>query len=259
MRCKYNLSLHTERAERPAVISLYDFTGEAVRPWAKFGYRCHCFDIQHKGIPEVEVVGRRGGSITYHKLDLHDFGNLLDLRFQILQLGMEVVFGMAFPVCTDLAVSGAKHFAKKEKENPGFQRVAAGYAEDCAMFFDAIGCPYFIENPVSVLSTLWRKPDYTFHPYEYGAYIPYWQAEHPRWPEHIAPRDAYPKKTCLWTGGGFVMPDKMPVPVEDGYSRQFKKLGGKSKKTKDIRSATPRGFARAVLCANNPMIPTDKE
>jgi hypothetical protein len=46
------------------------------------------------------------------------------------------------------------------------------------------------------------------------------------------------------------MPIKAPVKVEAGYSRQFKKLGGNSLKTKNIRSATPRGFARAVLIAH---------
>jgi hypothetical protein len=110
--------------------------------------------------------------------------------------------------------------------------------------------PYFIENPVSVLATKWRKPNYTFHPYLYGGYIPQEESEHPEWPQYIAPRDAYPKKTCLWTGNSFVMPDFKPVTVEDGYARQHLKLGGKSMKTKNIRSATPRGFARAVYEAN---------
>lgn len=73
---------------------------------------------------------------------------------------------------------------------------------------------------------------------------------HPKWPDYIAPRDAYPKKTCLWTGGVFVMPATLPVTPEDGHSRQHLKLGGKSMKTKNIRSATPRGFARAVFEAN---------
>ena len=29
------------------VISLYDYTGEALKPWAEAGYTCHAFDIQH--------------------------------------------------------------------------------------------------------------------------------------------------------------------------------------------------------------------
>ena len=67
---------------------------------------------------------------------------------------------------------------------------------------------------------------------------------------NIAPFDAYTKKTCLWTGVGFVMPTKVAVEVGKGYSAQYKKLGGKSQRTKDIRSATPRGFAIAIHDAN---------
>ena len=157
---------------------------------------------------------------------------------------------MAFPVCTDMAVSGAAHFKRKAELDPDFQTKAINYAVDCAMLFEDLGVPYFIENPVSVLATKWRKPDHRFHPYEYGGYIPDDQLEHPRWPEYIAPRDAYPKKTCLWTGNGFVMPDKVSVTVKQGYAKQHLKLGGKSQRTKDIRSATPRGFAIAIYEAN---------
>jgi hypothetical protein len=185
----------------------------------------------------------------YEGKDLHDKRSIWNLqqRFQ----NKDVVFGMAFPVCTDLAVSGAAHFARKERENPGFQIRAANHARWCASLFEALEIPYFIENPVSRLSTLWRKPNYSFHPYEYGGYIHDSEAEHPKWPDHIAPRDAYPKKTCLWTGGGFRMPWTDPVEPEEGHSRQHLKLGGKSMKTKNIRSATPRGFARAVYEFNS--------
>jgi len=227
------------------VLSLYDFTGEALKPWAEAGYECYAFDIQHSLLePEVQDFDG-GGSITYNFADLHDHNwlNAIHSAFS----DKPVVFGMAFPVCTDLAVSGAAHFARKEQENPGFQIRASNHARWCASLFDALGVPYFIENPVSRLATLWRKPDYSFHPYEYGGYIHEDDAEHPKWPDYIAPRDAYPKKTCLWTGGGFTMPWTDPVEPEEGHSRQHLKLGGKSMKTKNIRSATPRGFARAVF------------
>lgn len=52
---------------RKVVLSFYDYTGEAVRPWAEQGYDCHIFDIQH---PEfllvfdaIEEVGEIGGTI----------------------------------------------------------------------------------------------------------------------------------------------------------------------------------------------------
>jgi hypothetical protein len=231
------------------VLSLYDYTGEALKPWAEAGYTCYAFDIQHNKelCPKIDKFDS-GGRILYFHMDLWDIDNIKHLRKTFKN--DNVVFGMAFPVCTDLAVSGAAHFKRKAAVDPDFQVKASDHAKWCADLFDALGVPYFIENPVSRLATLWRKPDYSFHPYQYGGYIPASQAEHPKWPDYIAPRDAYPKKTCLWTGGGFVMPATLPVTPEDGHSRQHLKLGGKSMKTKNIRSATPRGFARAVFEAN---------
>ncbi len=229
------------------VISLYDFTGEALKPWAEAGYTCHAFDIQHDESGWVDRF-EGGGSIRFHKADLHDYKNLNAIRSAFAD--KPVVFGMAFPVCTDLAVSGAAWFKKKAEADPFFQEAAVSHAIWCDRLFNSLHVPYFIENPVSVLSTLWRKPDYNFHPYEYGGYIPLWRRQHPKWPEYIAPQDAYPKKTCLWTGNGFKMPVKRSVEPQRGYSTQHLKLGGKSMKTKNIRSATPRGFARAVVEAN---------
>ena len=235
------------------VISLYDFTGEACKPWAMAGYTCHAYDIQHSATNPEKQTFAGGGSITFMHKDLHDFGSHKDLFMKYR--GQKLAFGMAFPVCTDLAVSGAAHFKRKAERDPEFQTKAATYATWCAELFDDLGVPYFVENPVSVLATLWRKPDYRFHPFEYGGYIPDSLAMHPRWPEYIAPRDAYKKQTCLWTGGGFVMPDKVAVDPEryhgNGYSTAMMKLGGKSQRTKDIRSATPRGFALAVYLANS--------
>lgn len=230
------------------VLSLYDFTGEALRPWAEAGYHCFAFDIQHDANGYGESF-EGGGMIEYIQLDLHNIDNIT--RMQEWFKDEDVVFGMAFPVCTDLAVSGAAHFERKRAADPEFQIKASNHARWCASLFEALGVPYFIENPVSRLSTLWRKPDYSFHPYEYGEYIPDSEAEHPRWPDYIAAKDAYTKKTCLWTGGGFRMPHRLPTCKPTGYSQQHLKLGGKSQRTKDIRSATPRGFARAVFEFNS--------
>ena len=233
------------------VLSLYDFTGEALKPWADAGYECYAFDIQHDWYESTKVYSQKhiDGSIEYIHADLHDQSTLNAIQSEFGD--QPVVFGMAFPVCTDMAVSGAAHFKRKAQVNPFFQADAVGHATAVARMFNGMAIPYFIENPVSVLATKWRKPDYNFHPYEYGGYISDDQAEHPRWPEYIAARDAYPKKTCLWTGGGFNMPWTDPVAPEQGHSRQHLKLGGKSQRTKDIRSATPRGFATAVYEFNS--------
>jgi hypothetical protein len=235
----------------PIIISLYDYTGEAVRPWAEQGYMCYCYDIQHPSDPhpnedQVESVGK--GLITYLHADLYNPYYYEDIYRTMKDQDVHMVLG--FPVCTDMAVSGAAWFKAKAEVDPDFQEKAVSHAVAVAALAKRLDVPYMVENPVSVLATKWRKPDHTFHPYEYGGYIPYGEEQHPTWPDFIAPRDAYPKKTCLWTGNGFVMPPKVPVEPETGHSRQHLKLGGKSAKTKNIRSATPRGFAIAVMAAN---------
>ena len=80
---------------------------------------------------------------------------------------------IAFPPCTDLAVSGARHFAKKRAD--GRQQASI----DFFMKFANAHCDRIaIENPVGIMSTRFRKPDQIINPYQFG---------HPE-----------TKKTCLW-------------------------------------------------------------
>ena len=111
-------------------------------------------------------------------------------------------------------------------------------------------CPWLFENPVGKISSLYRKPDYTFHPYEYGGYLPDYDV-HPRYPEYIPARDAYVKRTCIWHGNGMIRPLTLPVDRPTKQPASFTKLGGRSIRTKRIRSETPRGFAMAVYTANS--------
>ena len=236
---------------RDVVLSLFDYTGVAVQPWVNAGFKAYCFDIQHfnKGTTFAHMNMQTGGRLYKRGLDLYNPKNLDDLAAEFKG---RVAFIFGWPPCDNLAVSGASHFASKRAKDPAFQTKAAKNARAVADLAAKLDCPFMIENPVSVLSTLWRKPNHTFHPYQFGGYIPAKDAEHPTYPEYIAPRDAYSKKTCLWTGGGFIMPKPLPVDCESfGASRQHQKLGGKSLKTKNIRSATPRGFAQAVFEANH--------
>ena len=70
---------------------------------------------------------------------------------------------IAHPPCTDLAVSGAAWFAKKKM---------AGQQQASASFFMMLAkadIPQIvIENPVCVMSSLWRKPDQTIQPWMFG-------------------------------------------------------------------------------------------
>jgi len=83
---------------------------------------------------------------------------------------------IAFPPCTHLAVSGAKHF--KEKIKDGRQQEGI----DFFMLFTNHPChKVVIENPIGIMSSKWRKPDQIIQPYQFG--------------------DPYTKSTCLWLKG----------------------------------------------------------
>lgn len=237
------------------VLSFFDYTGHAVRDWARAGYVCYCFDIQHDAVPRVEIVG--AGRVVYVRADLTP-GSQDWQTIRQQHTCAEMVFG--FPPCDDLACSGARHFKRKASINPHFQTEATAMAVAVEQFAISINAPSVVENPNSVLSSTWRKPDFAFDPCDFGGYLPE-DDEHPRWPRYIAPRDAYRKRTHLWLSGAVKSPQRKAVAPEvierisrSGRvirgSRQFMLLGGSSSRTKNIRNETPRGFARAFFEAN---------
>ncbi len=237
------------------VVSLFDLTGTAVHPWAEAGYSCFCFDLQHADT-RVERIGK--GSITYVRWDSDAPGWFRAIRSVV---GERAYFLFGFPPCDDLAGCGAKHWEAKRLRDPAFQDKAAARARKCELAAKQLGARFVIENPSGALSRLWRRFDHSFHPCWYGGYVPHSEANHPLWPDYIPPRDAYRKLTCNWSGNGYVHPPHNPVEPEVlktnsekkgliSVNRQTKKLGGRSLKTKNIRSATRRGWAKAVFLHN---------
>lgn len=204
------------------VLSLFDWSANMVRPWAENGYACYCYDIKHEGSGTIELF-EGGGSIHKWHADMR----LMDP--DLTPFKPCIVF--AFPPCTDLAVSGALHFKGK-----GMQRLIDGLqlVENARVACEHYGAPYMIENPVSTLSTYWRKPDHIFNPCDYGGYL-------------NPPGDEYTKKTCIWQGNGFVMPEYKPVAPVKG-SKMWKLPPSEDRA--EIRSTTPAGFARAVYESN---------
>lgn len=218
------------------IICLCDYTGIFGKPWADVGYQVIIVDPQHEA-----GVNRDGQYIKVGGLIDEVTGYLSSVISEGLT---DLIVG--FPPCTDVAVSGAAHWANKFEKDRYFQCRATAIAQSCKTIGQLSRAPWFFENPVSGFSSIFGKPQHIFHPYEFGGYL----AEddiHPLWPEYIKAQDAYPKKTCLWSGNGFELPEKKPVSIAEGFSDQHTKLGGKSLKTKNIRSATPRGFAQAVF------------
>jgi len=234
----YDQVFNVHKDGPPIAVFLFDYTGIMAEPWRQAGYECYIVDLQHK--EGIYADPERPGLFTVGADIREGWTPPADIADRISFLG-------SFPECTNVAVSGAAHFKKK---GPRALALSLDLFATCRELGEELGCPYFIENPVSTFSTYCGKPDFTFDPYEYGGYLTDDEAVHPLYPDNIAARDGYTKKTCLWTGGGFNMPSKKPVETPKGYSLQHTKLGGKSLKTKNIRSATPRGFAKAVFAAN---------
>lgn len=138
----------------------------------------------------------------------------------------ENVYGiLAAPPCDHFAVSGARWWNLK-----GYLALQEGLSVVDACLRIIYACnPVFwaLENPVGRLVHYLGKPKMYFQPCDYG--------------------DPYTKKTCLW--GKFNEPGKSLVEPTEG-SKLWRKYGGKTAKTKMMRSITPPGFAQAFYQAN---------
>lgn len=142
----------------------------------------------------------------------------------------ENVYGiLAAPPCTHFTVSGAQYWKAKDADGRTFDDCAIAAA--CLMII-ARSQPKFwaIENPVGRMRKLLGQPDFKFDPFDFG--------------------DPYTKRTYLW--GSFNKPAKSPVePIRSSSQGSWlQNLGGNSAKTKELRSMTPQGFAKAFYKAN---------
>lgn len=142
----------------------------------------------------------------------------------------ENVYGiLAAPPCTHFTVSGAQYWKAKDADGRTFEDCTILTA--CLMII-ARAKPFFwaLENPVGRMRKLLGDPDFVFDPCDFG--------------------DPYTKKTYLW--GKFNVPKENPVePVRSNKQGSWlQSLGGKSERTKELRSMTPAGFAKAFYEAN---------
>ncbi len=207
-----------------AVISLFDHSGLMVEPWLEAGFECWIVDLRHP-------PAYHDGGVTVDSRGVRRVHHDLSTPWMYRGKREEVAMVFAFPPCDHLAVSGARWFKGK-----GLRLLSRsiGLFATAAEFCEWTGAPYLIENPVSAVSSYWRKPDFTFHPHYFTGYCE---------------EDNYTKKTCLWTGNGFVMPKPITKRgLGDPDHRIF--TAPPSPDRPMLRSVTPRGFARAVYEAN---------
>ena len=206
---------------RDTIISLADVTGRFVEPWLDDGYHAVLVDPQHP--TGVTVDGRL--TRVGHVIDHPETWKLLRAVIP------RAILVAGFPPCTDVAVSGSRWFEEKRKADPHFQAKAALVAEQCRVIGQLSGGAWVFENPVSVFSSIFGKPDHIFHPHQYTAFC----AE-----------DNYTKTTCLWAGGGFRMPKPNVMPGLPPPDDRIHKAPPSPERA-NIRSATPRGFSKAVF------------
>ena len=124
---------------------------------------------------------------------------------------------IAFPPCTDLAVSGARYF--KEKQKDGRQQKSI----DFFMLFTEVDCPRVaIENPIGIMSTKWKKPTQIIQPWMFG--------------------HGETKATCLWLKG---LPPLQPTEIVEGREQRVWKMAPSKERAK-LRSKTYPGVAKAM-------------
>jgi hypothetical protein len=124
---------------------------------------------------------------------------------------------VAHPPCTHLAVSGARHFEEKR---------ADGRQQEAIDFFMALAnapIPRIaIENPVCIMSSVWREPDQVLQPWQFGT--------------------GEVKATCLWLKG---LPPLVPTKIVSGRHPRVHLMPPGPDRWKE-RSRTDLGVADAM-------------
>ena len=137
-----------------------------------------------------------------------DIRNVLDYPWDLM---------IAHPPCTHIAVSGARHFPAKRED---------GRQQDAIDFFMMLvnaNIPLIaIENPVSIMSTVYRKPDQIIQPWQFG--------------------HGETKATCLWLKG---LPKLIPTNVVEGRENRIHRMPPSPDRWK-LRSKTFQGIADAM-------------
>lgn len=203
--------------QKDIIISLYDFTGTWSLPWRLAGYIVIQIDIKHG----VDIL-----NWNYKLIDKKRVKGIL----------------IAQP-CTDYAISGAKHFARKDSDGTTAQsqRLVKRTKQIIDYFSDADF--WVLENPMTRIHKLnpWLGDVVLiFNPCDFAGY-------NSDSTDQVS--DRYNKQT--WLFGKFKIPTPLRLEPHEKDSPIWKKYGGKSERTKELRSITPKGFAKAFFIANN--------
>lgn len=124
---------------------------------------------------------------------------------------------IAHPPCTHLSVSGARHFEAKRMD--GRQQSAVSFF----MMLAKADIPMIaIENPVCIMSSMWRQPDQVIQPWQFG--------------------HGETKATALWLKG---LPRLTPTNIVEGREDRIHRMAPSPDRWKE-RSKTYPGIAAAM-------------
>ena len=211
------------------ILSLFDYSGDWAKPYAETDYYIIQIDIKNG----IDIL-----TWNYKKELPADQFNVVGI--------------LAAPPCTHYAGSGAQYWKAKDSDGRTAQNNLL--MEKTLEIVDYYKPKFWVmENPVGRLRRMLRGeyklgepqisvPDslksvvsditLSFDPCDYG--------------------DPYTKKTLLWGtfNNQLIKNPVEPIRVNEQGS-WIQSLGGKSERTKELRSITPPGFARAFFEANH--------
>jgi len=169
---------------------------------------CKAFREKGHGAYSCDLLPAAGGHPEWHlKYDITS----------VLYRVEKVDLIIAFPPCTHLSVSGARWFEEKRKD--GRQQEAI----DFFMMFVNYHCAKIaIENPIGIMSTVYKKPDQIIQPWQFG--------------------HGETKASCLWLKG---LPKLKPTNIVEGREQRIWKMGPSKERSK-LRSKTFPGIAKAM-------------
>lgn len=183
---------------------------------------CKAFRARGHEAYSADILEPSGGHPEWHIL-----GDVLPLingrcKFSTMDGTEHEIAGcwdmlIAFPPCTHLAASGARWFPEKRAD--GRQQSAIAFF---MQFINADCDRIAVENPVSIMSTEYRKPDQTFQPWQFG--------------------HGESKKTCLWLKN--LQPLK-PTNIVDGREQRVWKMPPSADRARN-RAKTFPGVADAM-------------
>lgn len=137
--------------------------------------------------------------------------------FEIIDYPWDLL--IAHPPCTHLSVSGSRHFEAKRMD--GRQQAAVSFFMKIDRWSQHIP-KVAIENPVYIMSSLYRKPDQIIQPWQFG--------------------HGETKATCLWLKG---LPLLVPTDIVEGREARIHRMPPSPDRWKE-RSKTFSGIANAM-------------